>query len=324
MNRELTAVSLFSGCGGFDYGTQEAGVRIIWANDFDPHAATAYQSLLPDVPFTLGDVRDIVNFPRADILIGCYPCTGFSLAARRRWHNRQERDLRDTEGNFLYREFMRVLRQVQPKYLFIENVKGMQTAEDGWFFKAQLDGFRRHGYKIKWTWLDACDYGVPQTRRRMFIVGVRDKRGSLEYHFPEPRCGYRQSRPYSLLRDAIGKMPLWPEGEFFDYPFHGHYLTRNRKRKWDEPSYTIVANAHHVPLHPLGEPMKYVRKDTWRLQGKLNRRLSWRECAILQGLPPNAFLEGTLEDKYRAVGNAVPPALARAIIKPIVEFESFR
>ena len=72
-----TAVSLFSGCGGFDWGVKQSGIEIIWANDIDPHAAHAYKGLFPDVKFTLGDVREVTTFPEADILIGCYPCTGF-------------------------------------------------------------------------------------------------------------------------------------------------------------------------------------------------------------------------------------------------------
>lgn len=324
MARKLSAVSLFSGCGGFDWGAQQAGINIIWANDIDPQAGRAYRALLPQVHFVPGDVREIREFPQADILIGCYPCTGFSMAARRRWKNREERDLFANNGNFLYEEFVRALQQIQPKYFFVENVKGMITAEDGWFLKAQTSNFERLGYTVKHQLLDAADYGVPQTRKRMFIVGVRDEAEALDYKFPAPMFGYKLGRPYQLLRDAIGDMDVWPEGEFIIKPFHGHYLTRNRKRNWDEPSFTIVAHAHHVPLHPIGEPMKFVKKDTWSLQGKLNRRLSWRECAVIQGLPPEAFEAGRLTDKYRVVGNAVPPALGKALLEPITKFESAR
>ena len=164
MAYRLTAVSWFSGTGGFDYGASQAGGHVIWANDIDPHAAAAYQRLFPEVEFYTGDVRVIQEFPQADVLIGCYPCTGFSIAARRRWRDEKERDLRANEGNFLYREFMRALRHVRPKYLFVENVKGMVTAEDGWFLERQLDGFRRHGYNVKYEVLHAQDFGVSQSQ----------------------------------------------------------------------------------------------------------------------------------------------------------------
>ncbi|MCY7352548.1 MAG: DNA cytosine methyltransferase [Cytophagaceae bacterium] len=120
------------------------------------------------------------------------------------------------------------------------------------------------------------------------------------------------------LIDVIHHLPEWPEGEFFDKQFHGHYLTRNRKRAWDQPSFTIVADGNHVPLHPMGEPMIYVGKDTWALQGKLNRRLSWRECALLQDLPSEMEIQGTLLDKYRVVGNSVPPTMAKVVTQPII------
>ncbi len=322
MDNRLTAVSLFSGCGGFDYGAQQAGVEIIWANDIDPHAAAAYQSIFPDVEFTLDDIRNIKTFPQADILIGCYPCTGFSLAARRRWRNEKVRSLKKNQGNYLYREFLRALKQIQPKFLFVENVPGMLTAEDGWFLKQQLRGFRRRHYKTAYQLLLASNYGVAQSRKRIFIVGVRDDVKDFKYIFPAPTHGPEANTPYNNLRNVIGNMEEWPEGEYLDYKFHGHYLTRNRKRDWKEPSYTIVADAQHVPLHPMGRPMKFIKKDTWELQGRKNRRLSWRECAAIQGLPAEAVPSGSLEQIYRVIGNAVPPAFGKALLEPIIQAES--
>ncbi len=322
MARKLTAVSLFSGCGGFDWGAKQAGVEIIWANDIAHDAENVYRALLPEVEFAPGDVRSIKEFPKADILIGCYPCTGFSLGARRRWHDLAERNLRDNKNNFLYQEFLRALRQVQPKYLFVENVKGMISAEEGWFFEKQINGFRRQGYAVKWAALNAADYGVPQSRKRIFIVGIKTEKECCDYVFPKPTHGPMGKKPHVTLREAIGALERWPHEEYFEYPFHGHYLTRNRKRGWDEPSFTIVADAHHVPLHPMGRPMKFIKKDKWALQGRANRRLSWRECAVIQDLPPRIFTAIRLVDSYRLIGNAVPPALGRVLLEPIVSFEN--
>lgn len=332
----LTAVSLFSGCGGFDLGAQVAGVKVLWANDIDKAAATAYAAALPTVEFVNGDIRSVKEFPRADVLIGCYPCTGFSLGARRRWRSQEERDLKSNHNNYLYRQFLRALRYVQPNYFFVENVRGLVTAEDGWFLDRQIDGFRRHGYRVRRQILDAKDYGVPQSRRRLFIVGVRAGGGALDYEFPRPQDESAMARGLATLRDAIWDMKRWPRGEYFDYAFHGHYLTRQRKRGWDEPSFTVVADLHHVALHPMGRPMKYLGKDRWSLQDGPNRRLSWRECARLQGLPEQPFeavqagngatLDGyqTLRHRYRVIGNAVPPALAAALVRPVVLFEAAR
>lgn len=323
MTKKLTAVSLFSGCGGFDWGASQAGAQIIWANDIDASAATAYRSLFPNVDFTLSDIRDITTFPEADILIGCYPCTGFSVAARRRWRGRNERDLIEDDTNHLYKEFLRALKQINPKYLFVENVNGMRTAAGGWFWNEQLQGFRDAGYTVpEPKLLDASHYGVAQTRKRLFIVGIRNDI-ELDYSYPTPTHGPGCSREYVVMKDKIAGMPEWPQEEYIDREFHGHYLTRNRKRNWQERSYTIVAHAHHVPLHPMGEPMIYVSKDKWALQGNKNRRLSWRECARLQDLPHHLDFSNTnLMNKYRVVGNAVPSALGRVLLKSIVEFES--
>ena len=318
----LKAVSLFSGCGGFDYGAAQAGLDIIWANDKDKYTYDAYQSILPNVDLTIKDVRGIKNFPKADVLIGCYPCTGFSIAARRKWKDRNDRDLMQTEGNFLYTEYLRALKQIRPKYFFVENVLGMASALDGWFFKEQLNGFKSLGYTPQAELLHSVKFGLPQDRRRVFIVGIRnDLSQSINYHFPQPTHG-KGLIPYQTLEDAIGNMPFDPRGEYEEEGFHGHYLTRNRKRRWDQPSFTIVASSAHVPLHPAGEPMIKVGKDEWALQGDFNRRLSWKECAKLQGLPDTISPSGSLKDKYRVIGNAVPPIFAYKIIKPIVDFEN--
>ena len=322
--KKLSALSLFSGCGGFDWGVHQAGVEIVWANDIDPCAAAAYGQLFPNVDFVLDDVRQISLFPRVDLLIGCYPCTGLSVAARRRWKATPIRNLDEAEGNFLYWSFLRALKQVKPKYFFVENVVGMITADKGWFFNEQLERFRSAGYTVIHQVLNAGDYGVAQSRKRVFIVGVRRDIRDFVYGYPLPTHGPGRKFRHTVLRDVLGGLPQFADDDYYDGPFHGHYLTRNRKRHWNQLSYTIVANAHHVPLHPSGRPMEFVKKDTWRLQGKTNRRLSWRESAAIQGLPSVAVPSGGLFDKYRVIGNAVPPVFGHQLIKPILEYENSR
>jgi DNA (cytosine-5)-methyltransferase 1 len=321
-SNKLTAISLFSGCGGFDWGATKAGIKIIWANDINKYAAQAYNSILPNVPFNLGDIRDFDKFPKADILIGCYPCTGFSIAARRRAKGKDFRDLTEVDGNFLYLEYIRALKQIKPKYFFVENVNGMMSAINGWFFQQQMDEFEKCGYKPKYKLLKATDYGAPQDRKRIFIVGVRkDIAKDYDYEFPVPTHGASTKKPYISMKDVLYDLDPWPKGDFSTENFHGHYLTRNRKRKWTDPSFTIVANYSHVPLHPMGKPMICIGEDSWELQGKKNRRLSWKECRILQCLPDNLDLDADLKHKYLVVGNAVPPVFAKAIIRPVVKYE---
>lgn len=307
-----TAVSLFSGSGGFDLGVKKNGIDIIWANDIDPFASKAYRNLFPNTEFIESDIHSIKTFPTADILIGCYPCTGFSQAAKRKWKDRDSRDLRANPKNFLFQEFLRAIKIVNPKVIFIENVKGMLSACDGFFFNEQLEGLKELGFdKVHYKTLNASDYGVAQTRERVFIVGIH-KSIDFDYKFLE-------NDPIKLtMRDVIGDMPEWPIGEFSETVFHGHFLTRNRKRNWDDQSYTIVANADHVPLHPIGDPMKKVGKDHWVLQGDKNRRLSYKECFKIQGIPLQADFDGPLKAKYMVAGNAVPPKLSENVVKPII------
>lgn len=318
---KLSAVSLFSGCGGFDLGLAQAGVDIIWANDIDYHAASAYKSLFKGVEFIHEDIQKISKFPSAEILIGCYPCTGFSEAAKRKWKNRTSRSLLKNPKNFLFKEFLRAIKQVKPKFIFIENVQGMLSAANGYFLNEQLDGLNGLGFEdVHMKLLNSEDYGLAQSRKRVFIVGVHKSVKEFQYKFPDPTHGKSKNLPVKSLHDVIGDMPKWPTGEYSDHVYHGHFLTRNRKRGWNQPSFTIVATASHVPLHPMGEPMIKLGKDHWALQGAENRRLSWRECAVIQGLPIDIQIDGNLNAKYKVVGNSVPPIMAKTVSSPVVEF----
>lgn len=317
----VTAVSLFSGCGGFDLGVRNAGVQVVWANDVDPYAAATYTKYFPETEFRRGDIRKMnrEELPTADLLIGCYPCTGFSAGAWRRWRDGGERNLFENPKNFLFVEFVKAVPAVQPKFVFIENVPGMKSSVDGWFYQAQKEMLDLVGYDVFHGQRNAKDYGVPQDRRRIFIVGVR-RDIDYEYTFPTPSHGPGRPHPYQKQIDAILGLPMWPIGEFEDVRYHGHYLTRNRKRDWHEVSYTIVANSHHVTLHPMGESMKKVGKDHWALQGSFNRRLSWYECALLQSFPVDFEPQGSLTAKYWQIGNAVPPLMSQALVEPVVRF----
>lgn len=316
----MKAISLFSGCGGFDKGAQLAGLDIIWANDIYVPASKFYKTYLPEVEFVTKDIKRITDFPEADIVIGCYPCTGFSTAARRRWKAREFRDLNTNDTNFLFKEFLRAIKIVKPKAIFVENVRGMLSANNGQFLNEQILGFSRLGFtRIKPLLLNATDFGVAQSRQRIFFACIHDDYAAKETFLPKPTHGI-PGIPVKVLIDVIDKFDPWPKGEFYDGIFHGHYLTRNRKRAWNQPSYTIVADSHHVPLHPSGPQMEYISKDKWKLGDGLNRRLSWRECARIQGLPDIDDIDCTLTDKYKVVGNSVPPLLAKALVEPIVSY----
>jgi DNA (cytosine-5)-methyltransferase 1 len=303
-----TAVSLFSGCGGSDYGLHKAGFEVLLANDKLKYASEVYKHNLPTTDFRLGNVSEIKAFPKADILIGCYPCQGFSQGG-----------VRDPERsiNYLYREFDRALRYIKPKAFVVENVSGMQRANVAHLLNNQLTRFRMAGYRVKWQLLNAVDYGLAQERKRIFIVGIRSDI-ETEYHFPKPAFGPDCRKPYRTQRDVISDLPEWPEGEFCKDDFHWYYLSRDRRRSWDEPSKTIVSNLRHVSLHPSSPELIKIKHDVWKFkEDKPARRLSFREAARLQGFSKNFEFPDTmsLTMKYKVIGNAVPPPLFYEVVK---------
>lgn len=306
-----TAVSLFSGCGGSDHGLLKAGVEVLMANDVLPYAKDVYEANLPDTDYILSDVKKIKHFPSADILVGCYPCQGFSQGG--------VRDANRTI-NYLYREFDRALRQIKPKAFIVENVSGMKRADLKHLLNNQITRFRLAGYRVSWELLKAEEYGVPQERRRLFIVGIRSDY-NIKYEFPETIYG-EDKLDYVTIKDAIGHLPEWPNGEFNAEGFHWYYLSRNRYRGWNEISKTIVAQSRHIGLHPISPKLKKVDVDKWVFEDNSPaRRYSYLECALLQGF--DQYIEfpetGSMKQKYKVIGNAVPPPLFEAVAKNLPE-----
>jgi DNA (cytosine-5)-methyltransferase 1 len=347
----MRTISLFTGCGGMDIGAERAGAEIVFANDVMPEAAETYKAQFPDVPFVAGDIGDVATFPSAELVVGGYPCQSFSLGGRRT----PEKD----ERTQLYRQFARCVDLVNPKFFVAENVKGLKSLKSGHWLQEQLALFEElgvHGYNVSWALLQAQNYGVPQRRKRVFIVGVRRDLG-LHYWFPEATHGNpAEVIKYGLLQysshgDAIAGLPLWPAGEFYERPHdpEGHmswyYMSRNRKADWDEPSFTVVANFRHVTLHPASSTMRLVWSDLkngwkqkWEFTGEFEhrvghperpvlevpRRLSWRECALIQTLPADLEPVGNLERKFEQIGNAVPPRLVEAVVTPLLNGSALR
>lgn len=307
-----TAVSLFSGCGGSDVGVTAAGFRVVLANDVMKYARDFYLANHEETDYVLGDVRGISSFPMCDLLIGCYPCQGFSQAG-----------VRDPSRsvNYLYREFDRALRQIKPKAFIVENVSGMKRSDNLSLYNNQITRFRMAGYRVKAGILNAVDFGVAQERRRLFFVGIRSD-FDVEFDLPaatHSREGSGGKPKHLTMRDAIGDLPNWPDGEFDTQPFHWYYLSRNRYRGWSEQSRTVVAASRHSALHPLSPKLWREHTDAWHFSSdEPARRLSYRENARLQGFQRNiCFPEGSLGEKYRVIGNAVPPPLFEAVARSL-------
>src|SRR5699024_2136682 len=241
-----SVVSLFAGAGGLDIGVEMAGLNVIWANEMDNDACETYIANHPHVYVERGDVRNVKSFPKADVVIGRYPCQGFSLAGNR---------LVTDDRSYLYREFIRCIRQSEPMFFIAENVKGLLTAGGGRIVEAMVEEYKEKGYDVQYKLVNAKDYGVPQDRERVFIVGVRND-VDFKYEFPLPTHGEDvEMKPYVTMKDAIGHLKAAEIGEYDDSGFSSRYLSRNRKRSWNDVSFTIQASGRHAPLHPSGDPM---------------------------------------------------------------------
>lgn len=307
-----SAVSLFAGCGGSDLGMHGSDIETIWANEKSESACELYGRVTGLSVMHPGDVRGVDGFPRADILAGCYPCQGYSQGGRR--------DDGD-KINFLYREFDRALRQVRPLAFIVENVDGMRFAQNHHLLQNQLTRFRLAGYRVAWAVLNAKDYGLAQDRRRLLLVGIRSSE-KITFRFPSPTHGVgRELKPYTTLRNAIWDLRDAPAGSYNAEPLHWYYLSRNRRRTWGEQATCVVAHWRHVGLHPDSPPLRKLDRDRWEFSrsGKA-RRFSYLECAALQGFPrPEAFDVCSVTLRFRAIGNAVPPPLFKAVASSLVQ-----
>ena len=306
--KPVRALSLFSGCGGSDLALKRLGYDVVWANDIVQVACDTYRDNVAPV-IEHGNIVDFKTFPNADLLIGCYPCQGFTQGGRR--------DSSDSI-NYLYQEFDRVLRLTSPKAFVVENVNGMLYGTNRQLLENQLRRYRLAGYRVKWQVLNARDYGVPQNRNRVFIVGIRSDL-DFEYKFPNPQFGPKTGRKFQSQKTALDGMAEWPVGEFNDEPFHWYYFSRNRRRSWSQPSACIVGHWRHVPLHPMSPPLRRIHTDKWIFSRKdLGRRFAYRECAALQGFPRSfVWKRGSVRQRFQMIGNAVPPPLFGAVVKKL-------
>jgi DNA (cytosine-5)-methyltransferase 1 len=348
---KINILSLFCGAGGLDLGVELAGLDVIlgeekvdeflkdknnfnsvredgifhhvYSNDFFKEALETYKNNFPKSVFTHNkDIRKVKEFPNADIIVGGPPCPGYSAAGPR---------LVDDPRNFLYVHYIRALMQVRPRFFILENVKGMLTLAKGEVFNQIKQDFEAAGYSVYPQLVNARDYGVPQLRERVFLVGVRNDIDFV-YEFPKPTHGTDPGqKPHVTLREAIGDLEENP-GDVFEGSYSSIFMSRNRKKNWDEQSFTIQASGRQAPIHPGGLPMEKVGKDEWKFPDgeENNRRLSVKEIARIQTFPDwyefsdgdTAAISknGSLNKVYKQIGNAVPVQLARAIARPIAKY----
>ena len=302
--RNMKVVSLFSGAGGLDLGFIRAGHRIIWANDLYSDAVETYRANIGDhvVCRDISEVRS-EDIPECDIVIGGFPCQGFSVANTKR----HESDAR----NKLYLQLLRVVSDKRPKFFLAENVKGILHFAGGKVYERILSDMRSLGYRVKSRLFNAADYGVPQKRERVVFVGVRNDI-DFDYEFPAPthdkNCANGLSR-WVGVGEAFANIPdpdrpnKLPNHVYSKYKLNFNGYIGHRRLDPAKPAPTVTARGDDkggvvILPHP----------------GNM-RRMTGRELATVQSFPLDFEFKGPLSSVYRQIGNAVPPLFAEALAR---------
>ena len=314
----LKVASLFCGCGGTDVGLtgnfeflgrhyDSNGMEIVYANDIDANACALFEKNFGLVPDNR-DVRNVASeeLPEFDILTGGFPCQSFSIVAQ----NPPRLGIKDDRG-MLFFEMCRILRERQPKCFIAENVKGILTANKKAAFPLILQEFENSGYDVKYTVLNAAEFGVPQKRERVIIVGFRKDLG-VDFTFPTPVITAVEE--YAPLQAVIEAEV--PEKYYFsDKAVAGMMKNResmNKGRAQDvtKPCNTVGAHLAKVSLNST---------DPVLLVNGRYRRFTPREVARIQSFPENFRLIGSEAAQYRALGNAIPPVMFWYVARAVAE-----
>lgn len=307
---KINVISLFCGCGGMDLGLTggfsylgkkytKHPFNIVYAVDNDPYCSQIYNANFTH-KCEVKDVRDISikDIPDFDLLIGGFPCQSFSISAQ----NPPRLGYKDERG-MLFFEMVKILKAHKPRFFIAENVKGLLSANKKKAFPMIIKEFEEAGYLIKYSLLNAYNYGVPQKRERVIIVGFRDKVDYDNYTFPEEIS--ENSR--KVLKDVIIDSDNSNEALFFsDKAVAGMMAVREKMNKGrvqniEEPCNTISSHLSKVSLNST-DPVLMVN-------GRY-RRFSCVEAARIQSFPDNFDLTNLSQGRiYKAIGNAVPPVL---------------
>lgn len=343
-------VELFCGCGGTSCGFEMAGYDILLGVDIHAPSIDTFQTNHPLASTILGDIRKVspddikrlINNKEIDVLIGGVPCQGFSL-------NNKKRNF-DDKRNYLYIEFLRFVKALQPKVVVIENVSGMRSTKNGEFVEAIKKEISEAGnYSVTCEMLNAADYGVPQKRQRLIFVGIKDG-DPFDFNDMVKTNGPGTGKDYYTVYDAIGDLPSLKAGEFADKytkPPFSDYQRLMRQNVSDDQ----LIN-HQAPNHPLetiqkihntpqGEPMypnfkqrirlSYNSPSPTQVSGGIrpqfqfghptdDRGLTIRERCRIQSFPDNYIIKGGIVQGRVQTGNAVPPLLAKALATALKKY----
>ena len=300
---EFSVVSIFSGCGGLDMGFMggfkflgkvydRLPFRVMWANDIKPTACKTYESNLKH-KITCDDIWEVLStLPKsADVVVGGFPCQDVSINGI----------LKGSDGvrTNLYKAMVEAIRRTEPRVFVAENVRGLLMPVNKDFYEEIMAAFRALGYSVSAKLYLAADYGVPQMRERVFIVGTKGKTKPFQPPSPTVTPEMRIT-----TKQALDDLKTAPENKATN-----HIWSRAEKSseqgsrflKADKPADTMRAECHgNIQFHY-----------------ELPRRISMREAARIQSFPDNFIFSGGLRETERQVGNAVPPVLAWHIAKAV-------
>jgi DNA (cytosine-5)-methyltransferase 1 len=298
----MNVVSLFSGAGGLDLGFNWAGHNIVWANDLYKDAVDTYRKNLGD-HIVLADIASIdsKDIPDADIVIGGFPCQGFSVANTKR-HTGDKR-------NALYLQLLRVVKDKRPLFFLAENVKGLLNFNHGEVIRMIVKDFESVGYKVKYKLLNAADFGVPQQRERVIITGVRNDI-DFEYEYPSPTYSKEGSLFLPHWRTVGEALRGIPD------PDTPNDLSNHVYSKYKVEISNYIGHRYIDPNLPA--PTVTGRGDEKGGVVVLHhpnnkRRMTCRELATIQSFPIDYTFSGSMSSVYRQIANAVPPMLGKAV-----------
>lgn len=346
----ITAIDLFSGAGGMSLGAAMTGIKTVSAVEIDRYAAQTYSHNHPKTKVINSDIRavnDSILHSTGDlrILFGGPPCQGFSTSNQRTRGSQNK-------SNWLFLEFLRIAKIWKPDWLVLENVAGLLETEKGFFLQEITNCLQEVGYRCSWWTLNASDFGVPQKRRRLFIVGSSQCR-----KIPAPKS--LNDNPVCVW-DAVGDLPDLPNGSNFDrLPYKSnpvsayarkmrgtlescanHYVTRNSEKiitryghvpqggNWQNIPASLMDNYKertrcHTGIYrrlKANEPSVVIGnyRKNMLIHPTQDRGLSVREAARIQSFPDSYEFKGSIGFQQQQVGNAVPPLMAKAVFQSIV------
>jgi len=324
---KIKVASLFCGCGGMDLGViggfsylgkeyKENPFEIVYAVDNDEYCTKIYNDNFTH-KCEVKDVRDIKigEMPQFDMLIGGFPCQSFSISAQ----NPPRLGYKDERG-MLFFEMVKILKERQPRFFIAENVKGMMTLHKGQIFNRIIKSFEEVGYTTYTKLFNAADYGVPQKRERVIIVGIRnDLNDVMEYEFPKET----NKNNWVPLSVAVPKLAI-EQGKYYfsERAVQGMKKAKNNMKRGlyqdlNKPCLTVTSHLAKVSLNSR-DPVLLVNPEK-----EVYRRFTPLEAARIQSFPDEFIFAGSETDAYRQIGNAIPPVMFWHIAKSIEEYLSY-